>query len=222
MMARPLITDRQAGPPRRTRPEGDPAHVRSLVTRRRLVEMPKARGMQANQQVTFLTGDGEDIRGIPCYFNAQAELRPPAGQHRGDAQRCVSRNGPLARVLMFTTFLPTYRHSIKRRRKRSVFLFLARGDSCPCQGDGGRSSKRAFNRGEIVAADPTPVEPPPNLAATTGIAGGIAARLDRLPLQPYHWRFVFLAQLFWAACLMIDPLTERLSPAVPFSHHNFS
>ena len=24
--------------------------------------------MQANQQVTFLTGDGEDIRGIPCYF----------------------------------------------------------------------------------------------------------------------------------------------------------
>ena len=34
--------------------------------------------MQANQQVTFLTGDGEDIRGIPCYFNAQAELRPRA------------------------------------------------------------------------------------------------------------------------------------------------
>ena len=35
--------------------------------------MLKARGMRANQQVTFLTGDGEDIRGIPCYFNAQAE-----------------------------------------------------------------------------------------------------------------------------------------------------
>ena len=73
-----------------------------------------------------------------------------------------------------------------------------------------------------MAADPTPVEPPPNLAATTGVTGGIAARLDRLPLQPYHWRFVFLAQLFWAACLMIDPLTERLYPAVWLPHHNFS
>ncbi len=29
------------------------------------------------------------------------------------AERCASRNGPLARALMFTTFLPTYRHSIK-------------------------------------------------------------------------------------------------------------
>jgi hypothetical protein len=29
--------------------------------------------MQANQQVTFLTDGGEDIRDIPCYLNAQAE-----------------------------------------------------------------------------------------------------------------------------------------------------
>jgi len=41
--------------------------------RRRLFEVLKAQGMQANQQVTFLTDGGEDIRDIPCYLNAQAE-----------------------------------------------------------------------------------------------------------------------------------------------------
>ncbi len=30
--------------------------------------------MQANQQVTFLTDGGEDIRDIRCYLNAQADL----------------------------------------------------------------------------------------------------------------------------------------------------
>ena len=75
-----------------------------------------------------------------------------------------------------------------------------------------------------MATDPTPVEPLSHLTATAGagVIGGIAARLDRLPLQPYHWRFMFLAQVFWAACLMIDPLTERLYPAVWLPHHNFS
>jgi len=29
--------------------------------------------MQANQQVTFLTDGGEDIRDLPLYLNAQAE-----------------------------------------------------------------------------------------------------------------------------------------------------
>jgi MFS family permease len=75
-----------------------------------------------------------------------------------------------------------------------------------------------------VATDATPAEPSATSAATAslGVAGGVAARLDRLPVQPYHWRFVFLAQLFWAACLMIDPLTERLYPAVWLPHHAFS
>jgi hypothetical protein len=41
--------------------------------KRRLFEVLKAQGMQANQQVTFLTDGGEDIRDIPCYLNAQAE-----------------------------------------------------------------------------------------------------------------------------------------------------
>ena len=41
--------------------------------RRRLFEVLKTQGMQANQQVTFLTDGGEDIRDIPCYLNAQAE-----------------------------------------------------------------------------------------------------------------------------------------------------
>ena len=29
--------------------------------------------MQENQQVTFLTDGGEDIRDLPCYLNPQAE-----------------------------------------------------------------------------------------------------------------------------------------------------
>jgi hypothetical protein len=41
--------------------------------RRRLFEVLRSQGMQANQQVTFLTDGGEDIRDIPCYLNAQAE-----------------------------------------------------------------------------------------------------------------------------------------------------
>ena len=41
--------------------------------RRRLFEVLKSQGMQANQQVTFLTDGGDDIRDIPCYLNAQAE-----------------------------------------------------------------------------------------------------------------------------------------------------
>ena len=41
--------------------------------KRRLFEVLKARGMTANQQVTFLTDGAEDIRDLPCYLNAQAE-----------------------------------------------------------------------------------------------------------------------------------------------------
>ena len=35
--------------------------------------MLQAHGMTANQQVTFLTDGGEDIRDLPCYLNPQAE-----------------------------------------------------------------------------------------------------------------------------------------------------
>ncbi|MGC1734642.1 MAG: ISKra4 family transposase [Pseudonocardiaceae bacterium] len=41
--------------------------------KRRLVEVLKAQGMAANQQVTFLTDGGEDIRDVPCYLNPQAD-----------------------------------------------------------------------------------------------------------------------------------------------------
>ena len=41
--------------------------------KRRLFEVLKSQGMQANQQVTFLTDGGEDIRDVPCYLNTQAE-----------------------------------------------------------------------------------------------------------------------------------------------------
>ena len=41
--------------------------------KRRLFEVLAAQGMQANQQVTFLTDGGEDIRDLPRYLNPQAE-----------------------------------------------------------------------------------------------------------------------------------------------------
>ena len=41
--------------------------------KRRLFEVLASHGMQANQQVTFLTDGGEDIRDLPRYLNPQAE-----------------------------------------------------------------------------------------------------------------------------------------------------
>lgn len=41
--------------------------------KRRLFEVLNAQGMAANQQVTFLTDGGEDIRDLPQYLNPQAE-----------------------------------------------------------------------------------------------------------------------------------------------------
>jgi hypothetical protein len=41
--------------------------------KRRLYELLKAQGMQANQQITFLTEGGADVRELPLYLNPQAE-----------------------------------------------------------------------------------------------------------------------------------------------------
>lgn len=41
--------------------------------KRRLFEVLASKGMQANQQVTFLTDGGDDIRDLPRYLNPQAE-----------------------------------------------------------------------------------------------------------------------------------------------------
>jgi hypothetical protein len=41
--------------------------------KRRLFEVLASQGMQANQQITFLTDGGEDIRDLPLYLNPQAE-----------------------------------------------------------------------------------------------------------------------------------------------------
>jgi len=41
--------------------------------KRRLFDVLASQGMQANQQVTFLTDGGEDIRELPRYLNPQAE-----------------------------------------------------------------------------------------------------------------------------------------------------
>lgn len=41
--------------------------------KRRLFEVLKAQGMAENQQVTFLTDGGEDIRDLPCYLNPDSE-----------------------------------------------------------------------------------------------------------------------------------------------------
>ena len=58
--------------------DGRPAcfgYVQTYDTKpkRRLFEVLKAQGMQANQQVTFLTDGGEDVRDLPRYLNPQAE-----------------------------------------------------------------------------------------------------------------------------------------------------
>ena len=58
--------------------EGTPScfgYVQTYDTKpkRRLFEVLKSQGMQDNQQVTFLTDGGEDIRDLPCYLNPQAE-----------------------------------------------------------------------------------------------------------------------------------------------------
>jgi hypothetical protein len=41
--------------------------------KRRLFEVLKSQGLQMNQQVTFLTDGGEDVRELPLYLNPQAE-----------------------------------------------------------------------------------------------------------------------------------------------------
>jgi hypothetical protein len=41
--------------------------------KRRLFEVLKSQGMQSNQQITFLTDGGEDVRDLPLYLNPQAE-----------------------------------------------------------------------------------------------------------------------------------------------------
>src|SRR5215469_2646767 len=41
--------------------------------KRRLFEVLRSQGMQPNQQVTFLTDGGDDVRELPLYLNPQAE-----------------------------------------------------------------------------------------------------------------------------------------------------
>ena len=41
--------------------------------KRRLFEVLSPQGMQANQQVTFITDGGEDVRDLPLYLNPEAE-----------------------------------------------------------------------------------------------------------------------------------------------------
>ncbi len=41
--------------------------------KRRLVEALKSQGMQANQQVTFVTDGGEDVRDLPLYLSPHSE-----------------------------------------------------------------------------------------------------------------------------------------------------
>jgi len=41
--------------------------------KRRLFEVLRSQGMQSNQQVTFLTDGGDDVRELPLYLNPQAE-----------------------------------------------------------------------------------------------------------------------------------------------------
>jgi hypothetical protein len=42
-------------------------------SKRRLFELLKSQGMAMNQQVTFLSDGGDDVREVPCYLNPEAE-----------------------------------------------------------------------------------------------------------------------------------------------------
>jgi hypothetical protein len=63
----------------RSMPAGGPAKSFGFVQtydtkpKRRLFEVLKSQGMQPNQQITFLTDGGEDVRDLPLYLNPQAE-----------------------------------------------------------------------------------------------------------------------------------------------------
>lgn len=46
------------------------------------------------------------------------------------------------------------------------------------------------------------------------VAGGVAARLDRLPAGPIHWRLVLLTQMFWGLVVGLDPIIARIYPVV--------
>ena len=45
----------------------------SAKPKRRVFEVLKAQGMRMNQQVTFFTDGGEDVRDLPANLNPQAE-----------------------------------------------------------------------------------------------------------------------------------------------------
>ena len=63
----------------KSRPTDGPAKCFGFVQtydakpKRRLFEVLRSQGMQQNQQVTFLTDGGDDVRDLPLYLNPQAE-----------------------------------------------------------------------------------------------------------------------------------------------------
>lgn len=46
------------------------------------------------------------------------------------------------------------------------------------------------------------------------VVGNVAARLDRLPAGPSHWRLILLTQLFWGLVVGLDPVIGRIYPVV--------
>jgi len=49
-------------------------HTFDTKPKRRLFEVLKSQGMQMNQQVTFLTDGGEDVRDIPLFLNRRLNI----------------------------------------------------------------------------------------------------------------------------------------------------
>ena len=48
-------------------------HTYDSKPKRRLFEVLKSQGMQANQQVTFLSDGGDTVRELPMYLHPEAE-----------------------------------------------------------------------------------------------------------------------------------------------------
>lgn len=74
---------------------------------------------------------------------------------------------------------------------------------------------RPFGGDEVSKSDATAMSGRSQvLPSSDHVVGSIAGRLDRLPVMVWQWRGVIVAQLFWAALLMMDALVLRLYPVV--------
>src|SRR5664279_2794118 len=87
--------------------------------KRRLFDVLASQGMQANQQVTFLTDGGEDIRELPHHLNPQAE-------HLLDWFHLTMRITVLTQLAKGLRVPPELSAAPRRRAATAEMVFVAR------------------------------------------------------------------------------------------------